>query len=129
MTKKPKLTTADEYLASFAPGVQRQLGSLRKTIRRAAPNAEEGISYGVPSFRQHGVLVSYSAGAQHVAIAFPGSAVLHDLADEVAPFKTGKASISFPLGEALPKALIEKIVAYRVVENQRLHAAKADKET
>ena len=121
-TAKPKsaedstVRTTDAYIGAFPPAVQKVLQQLRATIKRAAPQATEKISYAMPAFELHGPLVYFAGYGTHVGFyATPtGHAAF---AKELARYETGKGSVQFPLDEPLPVKLIEKIVKFRVKEN------------
>ncbi|MBK8097222.1 MAG: DUF1801 domain-containing protein [Planctomycetes bacterium] len=118
MTRKTLVATHEEFLAALPADQRSALEHLRRTIRAAAPRAEECISYRMPAFRLDGkVLVFYGATARHCSF-FPGSAtavVAH--ADELAGYDTSKGTIRFAANRPLPAALVRKIVKYRMVEN------------
>ncbi len=117
--KKPrKPTTADEYLAGVSAEKRAALESLRKTIRAAAPRAEECISYGVPGFRLNGkFLVAYGAAANHCAF-YPGS-TLQSFSSELKNYYTSKGTIRFPANKPLPVTLIRKLVKRRMAERAK----------
>jgi uncharacterized protein YdhG (YjbR/CyaY superfamily) len=99
--------------------VRAQLVELRSLIAKAAPGAEEHISYGLPAFKLHGWLIYYSAAKNHLAISFPSYQIFKDLAAELDGHDIGKTSVRFPLDQPLPKQLIATIVEYRIAENIR----------
>ena len=109
--------TVDTYLASLAPDTRSALERLRKTIRAAAPDAEECISYQLPAFRLNGMLVAFGATARHCAF-YPMSATsVAAHAKELEGFETSKGTIRFQPDRPLPAALIRKIVKSRIAEN------------
>lgn len=111
---KPK--DINEYIASFSPEVQKLLEQVRSTIQKAAPEAEEAISYAMPTFKLKGNLVHFAAFTNHIGFyALPSGNVAFQ--KELANYKTGKGSIQFPLSEPLPLDLITKIVKFRIEEN------------
>ncbi len=111
-----KPATVDEYIASFPPEIQRVLQEIRRTIRAAAPEAEEVISYQMPAFKQNGVLVYYAAFKDHVSL-FPTGSGVEVFKDELAPYRTSKGTVQFPLDKPLPIDLIKRIIEFRVKEN------------
>ena len=123
MAAKPKIqaTTIDAYLAELEPPMRKALERLRRTIRSAAPKAEECFSYGLPAFRQDGPLVAFGASSGHVSF-FPmnGTSVAAH-AKELAGFDTSKGTIRFTPAKPLPAALVKTLVKERLAEN----AAKA----
>lgn len=116
----------DEYIAGFPPSVQKILQKIRATIRRAAPNAEETISYRMPTFTLHGVLVHFAAFKAHIGLYPP---VRGDVAlmKEISVYAGEKGNLRFPLGKPIPYALISKIVKLRVRQNLEKKAARRAK--
>jgi uncharacterized protein YdhG (YjbR/CyaY superfamily) len=117
-TKKP--TDIDGYISQFPADVQAVLQEVRETIRRAAPGAEETISYQMPAFRQHGILVYFAAWKKHVGL-YPPISGDKALEKAVARYAGPKGNLQFPLDEPMPFDLIERIVKLRVEQD----AAKA----
>ncbi len=113
-----KPTTIDEYIAGFPSETKKLLEQVRGTIRKAAPGAEEAISYGIPSFKLNGRYVVYFAGyKKHISI-YPAPAANKGFEKDYAPYKTsGKGTIQFPLEKPMPLQLITKIVKFRLKEN------------
>jgi uncharacterized protein YdhG (YjbR/CyaY superfamily) len=110
-----KPTTVDEYIANFPQEVQILLAQVRSTIKQAAPNAEERISYGMPGYYLHGQLVFFAAFKSH--IGFYATPTGHEaFAEELAKYKQGKGSVQFPLNQPMPLNLIKRIVEFRVKE-------------
>jgi uncharacterized protein YdhG (YjbR/CyaY superfamily) len=112
------VTTIDEYIQSFPPGVQASLSKLRSTIRQAAPQAVEKISYRIPTFYLNGNLVHFAAFERHIGF-YPGPSGIAHFKKELAKYKSAKGSVQFPLDEPLPLELIAAIVEFRVGENAR----------
>ena len=108
--------TIDEYIAGFPQEVQEILQKIRQTIRAAAPDAEEKISYQIPTFTLKGNLVHFGAFKKHIGF-FPASSGVAKFKRELAEYKTSKGTIQFPLDEPIPFALISKITKFRVKEN------------
>jgi uncharacterized protein YdhG (YjbR/CyaY superfamily) len=106
----------DEYIASYSPEVQAVLEKIRLTIRKAAPDAQETISYKIPAFRLNGILVYFAAFKKHIGLYPPvrGDARLVKAASAYAG---EKGNLQFPLDEPIPYGLIEKIVKLRVKLN------------
>lgn len=96
--------------------MQPVLQELREVIRKAAPKAEETISYGVPTFVLHGNLVHFGNFKKHIGF-FPASSGIEAFAQELAGYKTSRGTVQFPHGTTLPFPLIRKIVRYRIAEN------------
>jgi uncharacterized protein YdhG (YjbR/CyaY superfamily) len=115
--------TVDEYLAFQPEHARTALEQLRLIIKKAAPNAEEVISYQMPAFRFHGVLVYYAAFKNHYSF-FPASKVIEVFKHKLTAYKTSKGTIQFPFGKPLPVDLIHEIVQYRVKENLEKQSMK-----
>ncbi|HEU0107875.1 MAG TPA: DUF1801 domain-containing protein [Vicinamibacteria bacterium] len=116
MAGKPK--TIDEYLAALSEDKRAALEKLRKTIRAAAPKAEECISYGIPAFRQHGVLVGFGATANHCAFYLMSATTVGAHKEELADCDASKGTIRFQADGPLPAALVRKLVKARIAENR-----------
>jgi uncharacterized protein YdhG (YjbR/CyaY superfamily) len=108
--------TIDEYIATFPENVQSILKELRETIRDAAPQAEEIISYQMPAFKQNGILVYFAAFKNHVGF-FPTSSGIAAFKEELSEYETSKGTVRFPMDKPIPLDLVKKIVRYRVEEN------------
>ena len=112
----------DSYIAEQVPDVRARLEQIRQAIKTTAPKAEEVISYGMPAFKFHGMLVYFAAFKNHIGFyALPSGNEAFQ--KELSAYKQGKGSIQFPLDKPVPLALIKKIVKFRVKEN--LEKAKA----
>ena len=111
-------TSVEDYLASLSEGPRAALEKLRETIRSAAPEATETISYQMPAFKTHGrSLVSYAAFKDHYSL-FPASTkVLVAHGEELKPYFSGKGTLRFTADKPLPAALVKKIVKARIEEN------------
>ena len=111
--------TVDDYLKALPKESRDALQRLRKTIRAAAPNADEVISYSIPFYKQNGMLVGFSASAKdYLTFHIISGDLLREHANALAPFKTGKGSIQFTAAKPLPTPLVTKIVKARVAENE-----------
>jgi uncharacterized protein YdhG (YjbR/CyaY superfamily) len=106
----------DEYIAQFPGHIQMKLMEIRNAIRKAAPGAEEKISYQMPAFTLRGILVYFAAQTNHIGF-YPTSSGVRVFQKELAGYKTGKGSIQFHSDKPLPLGLISKIVKFRVKEN------------
>ncbi len=120
MAPKPKIKatikTIDEYLVALSNDQRAALERLRKTIRAAAPSAEECISYGLPAFRLDGkLLVCFGAAANHCAF-YPGT-VVEDFKDELEGYAISKGTIRFQSNKPLPAVLVRKLVKARTARN------------
>jgi uncharacterized protein YdhG (YjbR/CyaY superfamily) len=109
-------TSVDDYLAAVPERQRAALEKLRKTIKAAAPDATEAISYQMPAFKLDGrFLVSYAPFKNHCSL-FPGSAVPDELQDELRPFVAGKGTLQFTPEKPIPAPLITKLVKTRIRE-------------
>jgi len=122
---KPAPATIDDYLAPLPADQRAALQDLRREILAAAPDATECISYGMPGFRRHGVLVWMGAGKAHCAL-YP-SGLVEDFKDQLEGYQTSKGAIRFQPGKPLPKALIHAIVARRIAQDDAAAAARRAK--
>jgi len=113
-----KSSDVDSYFASFPRNVQALLKKVRRTIRAAAPRAEEVISYNIPAYRQNGMLVYFAGFKNHIGLYPPvrGNAAL---ARAVARYAGPKGNLQFPYDEPLPLTLIARIVRYKVKQNNK----------
>jgi uncharacterized protein YdhG (YjbR/CyaY superfamily) len=113
---RKQFQTIEQYIEARPPEVQRVLQRMRETIRKAAPEAVEGISYQVPTFKLNGNLVHFAAFKNHIGF-YPAPSGIEAFKKELSPYKGAKGSVQFPLDQPVPFALIEKIVRFRVQEN------------
>lgn len=114
----------DRYLAAQPAANRRALQHLRALIRRAAPEATELISYGMPAFRQDGMLVFYAGFRDHLSFFVAGPQTRRRFARELRPFTAGKATTRFSPEHPLPDGLVLRIVRSRVAENRARRAAR-----
>ncbi len=120
---KAAAASIDAYLADVPPDQRAALERLRRQIREAAPDAEECISYGLPTFKLNGSLVHFGAAKSHCAF-YPHS-VIEPFADRVKAYDTSKGTIRFQPENPLPEALVREIVEYRVAQNAQIAADRA----
>ena len=113
----------DKYIAGFPVGTQELLEQLRATIRKTTPEAEEVMSYRMPAFKYHGMLVWFAAYKHHIGF-YPTSSGIKAFKKELSIYKGAKGSVQFPLDKPLPLGLITKIVKFRVKENLQRGLAK-----
>jgi len=111
-----KYKTIDEYIAASPEVVRATLEEIRQVIHRAAPEALEVISYGMPAFKQNGILVYFAAFKSHIGF-FPTSSGISAFKKDLNQFSTSKGTVQFPVGNPIPHDLVEKIVKFRVQEN------------
>ena len=122
-TKQTAPQNIDEYIAGFPMDVQEILEKIRRTIREAAPDAEETIKYQMPTFTLKGNLVHFAAFNEHIGF-YPTPTGTKTFQKELAVYRGGKGSVRFPLDKPIPFALISQIVKFRVKENLERAAAK-----
>jgi uncharacterized protein YdhG (YjbR/CyaY superfamily) len=116
-SKKVNFGSIDDYVATFPEDVQKIMKQLRRTIKAAAPQAEEKISYNMPTFTLNGIYLVYFAGwKNHIAFygAPRGNA---EFKEDLSVYETGQGTLQFPLDKPMPLKLISKIVKFRVAEN------------
>ena len=119
--------TIDEYIAAFPKEVQEVLEKIRKTIRKAAPAAEETIKYEMPTFILNGNLVYFAAFQKHIGLYSAPRTGTEKFKKELAAYQGAKGSVKFPLDKPIPFALIGKIVKFRLKENLERAKAKGKK--
>lgn len=112
---RKKYKTAEEYISSFPEEIRLKLESLRKTILKAAPDAEEVISYNMPAYRLNGILVYFAAYKNHIGF-YPTSSPIKHFKNELTDYKTSKGAIQFPLDKPLPSGLVTRIIKFRIKE-------------
>ncbi len=113
---KKKFQTIDEYIKTFPEDVKKLLNEIRETIKKAAPEAEEAISYQMPTFKLNRNLVHFAVFKNHIGF-YPTPTGITAFQKELSAYKTSKGAVQFPKNQPLPLSLISKIVAYRVKEN------------
>lgn len=121
---KPVDTNA--YIASFPDDIRMMLEELRNAIIQAAPHATETISYGMPAYKQHGILVYFAAQSKHIGF-YPGAKAIEVFADELTPYDTSKGTIRFRIDAPLPLDLVARITQFRVKDDQALFELKQTK--
>ena len=121
-TRRETPKNFDEYVARFPPEVQAILERIRATIRKAAPGAQEVISYQIPSFTLNGALVYFAAFKNHIGF-YPPVKDNASLENAISPYAGEKGNLRFPLDRPIPYRLIERIVKYRVKQNSAKAAA------
>jgi len=116
----------DEYITGFPETTREILQQLRATIRNIVPEAEEAISYGIPTFKLKGNLVHFAAYKNHIGF-YPGAALIETFKDELSEYKLSKGTVQFPIDKPIPYDLISTIVDFRVKQNLRQAEAKVKK--
>ena len=114
--KQDIVTSVDDYIAKQTVEIQEKLKGLRQAIKKAAPKAEEVISYGMPAYKFHGVLVYFGAYQNHIGF-YPTSRGITAFQKELSIYEYSKGTVRFPIGKSLPLSLVSKIVKFRVNEN------------
>ena len=105
----------DEYLANLDEPKRTTLQELRRTIQSIVPEAEEGISYGMPAYRLRGkVIAGFAAFKKHLSYLPHSGSVFAEIRDDVAGYVTSKGALQFPINRPLAKALVKKLIAIRL---------------
>lgn len=117
-------TTIDEYIAMFPEEIRALLDQMRATIRAAAPEAQEKISYRMPTFFLKGNLVHFAAHKNHIGF-YPTPSGIEAFRRELAGYESSKGAVQFPIGEPLPLELVGRIVRFRVAQNLEKAQGKA----
>jgi uncharacterized protein YdhG (YjbR/CyaY superfamily) len=126
MKRHENIKTIDDYIAICPADIREILNDLRNTIRKAAPKAEEKISYQMPAFAQKGILVYFAAQKEHIGF-YPTSSGVEAFKEELSGYSTSKGVVRFPYGKQLPLKLISEIVRFRVMENLEKDQLKGKK--
>ena len=117
MTDKKLFTTIDEYISTFPDDTQAILEKMRQAIQKAAPDAMETMSYGIPTFNLNGKHLVFFAGWKHHISLYPIPAGDAAFQQKIAHYKRAKGTIQFPLDTPIPYDLVEKIVTLLMMEN------------
>ena len=121
------MNEVDEYITGFPPEVQQIMHEIRRIITDAAPDAVEGMAYGMPGYKTHGKPLVYFAGYKK-HIGFYATPTGHSaFAEELAQYKQGKGSVQFPLDKPIPYGLIHRIIVFRALENSVISNSKPKK--
>jgi len=115
-TSTRQFKTVDEYIAQFPKNVRDVLEELRQVIKEVAPNAEETIDYGIPTFKFNGNLVHFAAFKNHIGF-YPTPSGIEAFKKELTTFKQSKGTVQFPLDRPIPFDLVKRIVKFRVKAN------------
>lgn len=116
METKLTFTNTGAYIDSFTGDSKVLLKQLRSTIRKAAPEAEEVISYNMPAYKFHGMLVYFAGHKNHIGF-YPGASGIEAFKNELADYKWAKGSVQFPINKPIPLELVTRIVVFKVKEN------------
>lgn len=126
MINKATPNAIDKHIANFPKDVQAILEKVRATIRKSAPDAEETINYGIPTFTLKGNLVHFAGFKNHIGF-YPTPSGIEKFKKELSVYEGAKGSVKFSLDKPIPYGLIGKIVKFRVKENLEKAKAKAKK--
>ncbi|HEX2076900.1 MAG TPA: DUF1801 domain-containing protein [Longimicrobium sp.] len=126
-TAQPAPASVDEYIAGFPAATQQVLQQVRATIRAAAPDAEEAISYQIPTFKLRGRQLVYFAGFDRHVSVYPAPVANPEFAEDMAVYGSGRGTAKFPLNRPIPFDLITRIVRFRIAETLRLAEPKGRK--
>ncbi|MFT3936253.1 MAG: DUF1801 domain-containing protein [Chitinophagaceae bacterium] len=122
----PKANDIDKYIAGFPEETQMLLDKIRSIIKAAAPKAEEVTSYGMPAYKQDGMLVFFGGYKAHIGF-YPTPGGIDAFKKELAVYKNSKGAVQFPLDKPLPVKLITQMVKFRVQQNKEKAALKKKK--
>ena len=123
---KSGFNSIDEYIATFPQDIQKILQEIRAVVKAAAPEAEEKISYQMPTFTLNGNLVHFAAFKNHIGF-YPTPSGTQAFQKELSVYKGAKGSVQFPIDEPMPLKLISRIVKFRVAENKQKAKTKSGK--
>lgn len=116
-TNKKTLNEIDTYISSFPLITQKRLSEIRLLIKQAAPAAEEIISYQMPAYKLHGMLVYFAGYKNHIGF-YPTASGIKQFELEIVAYKHSKGAVQFPINEPIPAELVTRIVAFRIKENE-----------
>ncbi len=120
MTTEKKIPASiDEYISDFPANTQTILTELRQTIQKAAPEATEKISWGMPTFYLKGNLIHFAAHKKHIGL-YPGAEAIEYFIKDLQDYKTSKGAIQLPLDKPLPLVLITKITEFNIERNRKV---------
>ena len=123
-TSQTKAKNIDEYIAQFPDDVQKILEKIRALIKATIPEAEETISYQIPTFTLNGKYLIYFAGYKNHVSIYPAPRTAEQFKDELATYEGGKGTVQFPLDEPIPYGLIKRIIKFKVKENREKSKGK-----
>lgn len=110
--EQPKPKNIDQYIANFPAATQKLLQQVRETIHLAVPDAKEVISYGMPAFKQKGILVYFAGYAKHIGF-YPTGSGIEAFKNEFGDYKWSKGAVQFPIDQPLPLELITRITKFK----------------
>ncbi len=126
MEKGIKFKSVDDYFNAFPEDIQHILKQIRKTVKDAAPQAEEVISYNMPAIKLNGILVYYAAYRDHIGL-YPTASGIETFRNDFSEYKWSKGAVQFPIGKPIPLDLIAKIVRFRLDETTAKGKKKVQK--
>jgi uncharacterized protein YdhG (YjbR/CyaY superfamily) len=126
MQQKGKFSNVDEYISLHPEPIRKGLNLLRKTIKQAAPDAEETISYNMPAYKLNGMLVFFAAMKNHFGF-YPTASPMKIFQEKLKKYETSKGAIRFPFDKPLPLKLVSDIVKWKVRENTSKELSKNKK--
>jgi len=113
-----KSNDIDDYISTFPEGVRSKLAKFREIVRSEAPEADEKLAYGIPTFTLNGNLVHFAGYEGHIGF-YPTPSAMKEFKNEMRAYKMSKGAVQFPLDEPLPEDLIRRMVRFRVEENMK----------
>ena len=116
MKERSAPKTVDEYIGGFPLETQKLLKKIRSTVRKAAPKAEERISYGIPAYFENGTLIYFAAFKNHVSV-YPAPRAAPEFEKELSAYKGGKGTVQFPMDKPIDHGLIKRLVKFRQLQN------------
>ena len=122
--KRGSAQNIDEYIVGFPEDVQQRLQKIRATIKKAAPKAQEKISYQIPAFTLDGKYLIYFAGFKKHISLYPAPRGSDEFKEELSEYEGGKGTVQFPLDKPVPYGLISRIVKFRIKDNLEKTKAK-----
>lgn len=125
-TKLKPFSNIDEYIVQWPETVQKKLQLIRSTVKSVAPNAEEVISYQLPTLKEGGILIHFAAFSKHYSL-FPGAEPIEFFAEELKGYETSKGTIKIPLETDVPTELVKKLVKHRQMRIAEKAALKTKK--
>lgn len=128
MPANEKFLTVEQYIGEFPKEVQDDLEKIRQAIRQAVPEAEEVISYQLPAYKYHGMVIYFGAYKSHYSLSFPPPFKAFEVfKEDLAPYEQSKSAIKFPMDKPLPLALMGNIAKYKAQENLEIAMKKKKK--
>ena len=121
-----RFKTVDEYLQAQPANSRENLFLLRKSIRAAAPHAEELIRYNIPTYKQEGTLVYFALRKEHIGF-YPFRSAINKFSEDIGDYETSQGTIKFPIGKKIPVSIVKRMVKFRLKENQENTAIKKHK--